>query len=719
VTRSAPRPLFSSAWYRVAVLRPRLRSHAVIHRHQYRDQTWYVLEDRGTHRFHRFNPAAHEVIGLMDGHRTVQELWEIACERLGDASPAQDEVIQLLSQLHAADVLQCDVPPDAAELLERYQRQQRRNRLTRAASVFAWRVRLVDPERFLRATVPLVRPLFGWAGAALWLVVVAPAVLLVGVHWTALTRDVLDQLLSAHMLIGLWLLFPAIKALHELGHAYATKAFGGEVHDMGVMVLVFTPVPYVDASSASAFRSKWRRIVVSAAGMLVETFLAALALYVWLSVESGLLSAIAYNAILIAGVTTILFNANPLLRFDGYYILADLLEIPNLRRRADAYLGYLCERYLFGRRDAEVPVAMRGERAWFVGYATSSFAYRCLIVVAIIAFVAERYFWLALLFAGAVAVGWIVAPLARGARFLFTSPRLRRRRIRAFAVTAAATGAVIVVLGWLPLPYRSVIEGVVWIPEESFVRAGTDGFVTRIVATPGARVARGDTLVVLRDAEITARVEMLAARVRELRAQYDAQRPLDQVKAAIVQEELRYAQEDLARASQRAAELTIKSGVAGTFVVPTPDSLPGRFVRKGEQLAYVVELGTLTVRTVVSQGAIDLVRFHTQRVDVRLAERPTEVVGGAIRRLVPGATEKLPTTALGREGGGQIVVDPRDPRGVTAVQKAFQVDVEVPAASSRLNVGGRAYVRFDHGWEPLAVQWALALRQLFLSRFNV
>ncbi|MGH7302963.1 MAG: hypothetical protein ACRELZ_06715, partial [Candidatus Rokuibacteriota bacterium] len=312
-------PLFSDSWYRVAGLQPRLRGHATIHRHQYRGQTWYVVEDRASQRFLRCTRQAHLLIGLMDGRRTVQELWQIVGERLGDQGPTQDEVIQVLSQLHASDVLQCDVPPDAAELLQRHERAQQRQQLARATGLFSWRFPLLDPERFLTATAPLVRPFFSWGGAAVWLAVVMPAIVLTGVHWGDLTRDIFDRLFSAQTLIVVWLLFPVIKAAHELGHAFATKTFGGEVHDMGVMLLVFTPVPYVDASSASGFESKWRRALVGAAGMIVELFLASLALYLWLSVEPGLLSVIAYNTVLIAGVTTLLFNANPLLRYDGYY----------------------------------------------------------------------------------------------------------------------------------------------------------------------------------------------------------------------------------------------------------------------------------------------------------------------------------------------------------------------------------------------------------------
>src|SRR5207249_5456919 len=135
--------------------------------------------------------------------------------------------------------------------------------------------------------LPVMRPLFGWVGAIIWPVVVIPAVILAATHWSDLATNLLDRLLVPQNLFMIWLLFPMIKAFHEFGHAFATKAFGGEVHDMGVMLLVLTPVPYVDASSASAFREKWQRVIVGAAGMIVELFIAALALYIWLGAEPG------------------------------------------------------------------------------------------------------------------------------------------------------------------------------------------------------------------------------------------------------------------------------------------------------------------------------------------------------------------------------------------------------------------------------------------------
>src|SRR5215510_6620361 len=417
---------FSSTWYRVASLRPRLRRHAQIHRHHYRGQLWYILQDHASQRVHRFSPAAYCVIGLMDGKRTVEALWEVASARLGDDAPTQDEVIQLLTHLHAADVLQCDVPPDTAELLLRYERQRRGTWQNRLLSPFVVRLPLFDPERFLQRLLPWIRPFFGGLCLLLWLLVVGTAVLLAAVHWHDLTEDFMDRVLVPHNLLLLWLVFPVLKTLHEFGHAFATKIYGGEVHEMGVMFLVFTPCPYVDASAASAFRAKWHRIMVGAAGMIVELFLAALALFVWLNVEPGVVRAVTYNVMFIAGISTVLFNGNPLLRYDGYYMFADYLEIPNLRVRARAYLHYLWERYAFGHREAEAEMATPGERGWFVCYGLMALVYRAVVFVAVAIYIADRFFFLGVI----VAIGGLVvggaAPLVRLLAYLSTSPRLRR-----------------------------------------------------------------------------------------------------------------------------------------------------------------------------------------------------------------------------------------------------------------------------------------------------
>ena len=290
--------IFSPSWYRVADLKPLLRSHSRIHRHEYLDEIWYVLQDPLSGRFYRFSTAAYQLIGLLDGKRNVHEVWELAAERLGDDAPGQEEVIRLLSQLHSADVLQCDVPPDSLELFKRYQRQERMRWKQRFWSPLALRFPLLDPEKFLTAWLPLVRPFFGWTGFLAWLAIVLAGGFVTAMHWPELTENFVDRVLAPQNLLLLWLTYPLVKTFHELGHAFATKVWGGEVHEIGVMLLVFMPVPYVDASAASAFREKHRRMIVGAMGIMTELLLAALALFVWLYAEHGIIRGIAYNTML-------------------------------------------------------------------------------------------------------------------------------------------------------------------------------------------------------------------------------------------------------------------------------------------------------------------------------------------------------------------------------------------------------------------------------------
>jgi putative peptide zinc metalloprotease protein len=488
---------------------------------------------------------------------------------------------------------------------------------------------------------------------------------------------------------------------------------------MGVTLLVVTPVPYVDASSSSVFPNKWHRIAVGAAGMIVELFLATLALFIWLSAEPGVVRMVAYNTIMIAGISTILFNANPLLRFDGYYMLADFLETPNLRQRSNAYFGYLFERYAFGRTDAEPLQATRGERAWFVLFGIASFLYRILVMVGIFWLFAEAHFFLGVLFGVLVGVPFFVLPLIKIVNYLATNPRLRRVRVRAAAVAAVTAMVVAGLLFGAPVPWRTRAEGVVWLPEESYVRAGTEGFVTDIVARPGATVRQGDVLILCRDPVLVSRAAVLKHRLTELRARYAAEMPRDLVKSQVVREEMRYVEEDLARSEQRVRELAIRSKADGTFVLPKADDLPGRFVKHGEVLGHVVDLSTMTVRLVVPQEDVDLIRNVNEGVELRLAERPGETIPASVDRLVPQATEQLPSKALGSEGGGRFAVDPRDPEGLKTIARLIQIDLQIPARYRVLNVGGRVLVRFDHGWLPLGSQWYRQVRQLFLSRLNV
>lgn len=711
--------LFSPSWYRVAGLKPRIRSHARIHRHAYRGKIWFVLQDQAAGRSHRFSPAAHHFIGLMDGERTVQQIWEATSLHLGDAAPAQEEVIRLLGQLHSADALLCDVPPDSMEVFRRHQRHERMQWRQRLWTPLALRFPLIDPDRFLERTMPLVRPLFGWSGLLLWLAVVGTGFVLAVSHWTDLTENVVDRVLAPQNLLLLWLVYPAVKALHELGHAYATKRWGGEVHEIGIMLLVLVPVPYVDASASWGFRNKHQRMVVGAAGIAVELFLGSLALFVWLSVEAGAVRAVAYNVMLISGISTLLFNGNPLLRFDGYYVLSDAIEIPNLGTRANKYLGYLFQRHLCAVKDADNPAETPGERVWMVFYGIAAIIYRLFIMFVIITFIAGKFFVIGVLLAIWALATQIVVPFSKSLSHLATSPALRRQRGRVMGTSALVALAVFGLLFVAPAPSWTRAEGVVWVPEEAQVRAGTEGFVERLLAPADSSVVRGQPLIEAQDPFLLTRVALLKAQLQELTAQYDALVLEDRVQAAMVREEMASVSANLQRAREREAELVIRSPADGRFVAPNAADLPGRFLTKGQLVAYVVEPKALMARVAVGQNDIAQVRERTRGVEVMLAAWGAEPVAARINREVPGASQQLPTAALGSAGGGPFAIDPRDSKGITALGRVFQLELALPDVVRSPYLGARVYVRFDHGFEPIGFQIYRVLRQLFLRQFDV
>lgn len=711
--------MFSSSWYRIASLQPRLKGHIQIHRHHYRGQLWYILQDYSSSLNHRFSPQAHYIISLMNGSRNFQEIWELALEHLGDDAPTQDELVKLLGQLHGSDLLICDVPPDTLDLFQRYERKQRGKWLQRLWSPLSIRFPLWDPDAFLDRWLFLVRPLFGWLGILVWVLVVSTALILAASHWVDLSRDVSDRVWAPGNLLLLFFVYPLVKLLHEFGHAFSTKVWGGEVHEMGMMLLVFMPIPYVDASSAWGFRDKKKRAIVGAAGMAVEMFLAAIALFIWLNVEQGFVRAIAYNVMLIGGASTIFFNGNPLLRFDGYYIFADLIEIPNLASRANNYLGYLFQHYVFGVKTVNSPVTAKGERSWFLIYGIASFCYRMLITFSITFFVASQFFLIGVILALWAVGTMILVPATKCFRFVFSNPMIQQSRVRTIATSVTLA---LIILGFLllfPMPLNTYAEGVVWLPEQAKVRAKTEGFVTKILAGSNTVVVRDQILIELDDPILKLKKNILDNQLDELEAKLKESWMEDRVKAQIIEEQMRSVTAELAEVTERIDNLTLKSQGKGVFIVPHAEDLKDRFLHKGDLVGYVVNYPITTIRTVVTQDNIGLVKERTRNVQVRLADNIKHLYPAKILREIPAASDVLPSPALGITGGGTIPVNPADEKGEKAFEPVFHIELAFPPGTDVRNIGERVYIRFNHGRESLAMQWYRLARQLFLRTFSV
>ena len=716
--------LFSQSWYRVADLQVRLRRHADVHRHIYRDQVWFILQDHATGQFHRFTPEAWHLIALMDGERSLQTIWEQASVELGDAMPSQDEVIDLVSRLFNANLLHSDSVPDIELLNRRYRNQKRKRQLQKVKSPLAIRIPLMDPERFLGSTEKFVRPLISVWGLLLWLAAVVTGTVLAGLHWDALTHNASDRILSLENVLLIALIYPVVKAIHELGHAYTVKRWGGEVHEIGIMLLVFFPVPYVDASAASAFHSKYQRMVTGAAGILVESFIAALVMCIWTLVEPGAVRAIAFNTMLIAGVSTLLFNGNPLLRFDAYYVLADWLEIPNLGTRGNQYLGYLVKRYILGISTLESPVTTRKEGAWLAGYVTVSYVYRLLIMVAIALFIAGQYFFIGTLLAIWLMFATLILPLVKMMKKTTNDPAIEERSGRLWGVVTGVLLAIVITLGVIPFPLATVVEGVISPPEQSMVRVHTGGFVEDIAVESGSIVDGGQLLVQLADPELKAQQAVLEANYQEALAQYQAS--VDERTAAELNREVvRFRKEELDNKKQQTTTLAVTSPQAGTFFINSDysrsrDSLTGRYLPRGELLGYVMaDDAALTV--MIPEDAIELVRNNTRGIEARFVSARDRSLKAEVLRIAPASTRQLPSSVLTLNGGGRIAANPDTSQGLQSFGRYFQLELTLEPSSEKAatRLNERVYVLFQHDPEPLIWRWARDVRRVFLRQLDV
>ncbi len=756
------RPTFHEAWYRVAGLRPRLLSGVRVHRQHFRGQPWYILENPANDQYSRISEEGYRFIGLLNGRRTVSDVWRICNEQLGDRAPTQGEAIQLLGQLHAANLLYVELAPDSEALFTRYRKRVTREVQNYLMNLLFLRIPLLDPNRFLDHWVGILGRLFSWVGLVLWLALVGTGVYFV----IGDAADLISQssdVLNPENLVFLYLTFTVIKIIHEFSHAFACKRFGrlngsgGEVHKMGVMFLVLFPLPYVDASSAWAFRNKWHRAIVGMAGVMAELALASIAAVVWAYTSTGTPHIIAYNVIFVASVSTVLFNGNPLLRFDAYYVLTDLIEIPNLVQRCRQYYSYLGRRYVWGLKKVWNPAYTVGERFWFVGYGGISAVYRIYISIRILLFLNSRLpealFIIVPILALSGIVGWLLVPVGRFLYYLATSEELVRNRPRAVGTTLAVVLSLFVALGVLRLPDHRRIEGIVEPEGLALIHAATDGFVTnflpsqtKVVAPASspqaereARVegvppsnrgqeARDTKTAATEPALVEARNPALEAEKRSLTAERRVlevrrqQAVLKEVAAAqILDEQLAALDEKIARVQQQLSFLHLTAPSSGTWVAPEVEFTRGKFVRRGESLGVVAKLDDLLVRATAGQNvAALLIEQAAREVEIRANGRPDPTVTGTIERVFPAGQEQLPSQALGYAVGGSMPVDARDPSGTKTAEKFFEIRIrpQLPEPD-QWRTGQRVIVRVTLQPKPLAAQVYHYARQLFQRRFHI
>ncbi|MEI8194447.1 MAG: hypothetical protein WCI73_00915 [Phycisphaerae bacterium] len=697
------RPTFHESWYRVAELHPRLRSTVQITRQHYRGQPWHVVQDHTNNAFFRLSEPAYHFLGLLDGQRSVGDAWKLCNEQLGDDAPTQGETIQLLGQLYTSNLLQAELPADTYGLFNRYKKRVRRELQSYLMNLMFIRIPLLDPDRFLEKWMPLFGWIFSWFGLVVWLGLMAAAFhSLANVpNWTTELFSQSSNVLNPNNLIGLYICFAVIKGCHEFGHAFSCRKFGitsgvgGEVHTMGIMFLIFSPVPYVDASSSWALRSKWQRVMVGAAGMWVELAIASIAAIVWANTEAlSLPHQLAYNIMFVASVSTVMFNANPLLRYDGYYMLSDLLEIPNLAQRSKEYFYYLVKRYVWNMRQPvpRNPAHSQSESFWLFHYAWASFTMRIVVSFSIMFYLASVLNGVLIILAVAMGlagvVTWILVPIGKFIHYLTTSPELARVRPRAVLTTLAFVALATIGLGMIPAPDHVRAQGFVRCQEyrQQEINAEADGFVTQVLTDSQADLDPVYGVPRLTTASViyTSQNEQLRQELAGLRAQQDGWKTrynmalMEEHGAIASSQRMVDTLQALIDAKQKQLDhLTRKSPQAGLLIAPKLDEATGRYIKQGEKIGEVKDLDLnhlMIVATVSNQYSGALNKEATNEVEIRVLGRPDMLLTGTMT-VLPAGQSQLPSRALSFGAGGQMAVNRDDRQGTKTTEDFFQVMV--------------------------------------------
>jgi putative peptide zinc metalloprotease protein len=422
----------------------------------------------------------------------------------------------------------------------------------------------------------------------------------------------------------------------------------------------------------------------------------------------------------VASVSTILFNGNPLLRYDAYYILCDLLEMPNLANRGQQYVHYLVKRYAWNVKDAEHQARGMFEKFVFIVYTVASTIYRVFLLSGILLAIADMAFFVGVVLALGSLVMWLFVPLFKFLRYLAVNPELGRTRIRAIATTSCFALLILFLVGLLPAPDRFQIEGIVESEAFAKVHAGSAGFLVSALASETPVTANETVIARLDNPSLQTEWRMLAAKEKEIRARIRIGEATDPAEAIAAREQLAALEKEKARVSRLLRRLEVVAGRDGVWVSPLLADQIGKYVNIGDAMGDVVTLDKLIIRSAPGQdAAMSLIAEARPSVELRVKGRADLETTAEIVAVIPGGRKELPSPALGYPAGGETAVDASDARGLTPEEHVFEIRLDAVNPSWRMLPGQVVAIRFTAADKPLSAQAWRSLRQLLQRRFNV
>jgi putative peptide zinc metalloprotease protein len=720
-----PQALTSSTAWPLALA---MRRDLVVRQARWQGREYWIIKDPLALKYFRFEAEEFTILSLLDGRRSSDEVCEAFERQFAPQRITARQLQQLVGMLHRSQLLVASAAGQGAELAARAKTKQRRELWSKAANLLAIRFRGVDPDRFLNGLSGCAGWIFSLPAAACFVLLMLSATALVTAQLdTFLARlPTFEAFFAAENWLWLAVTLGLTKVLHELGHGLACQRFGGECHEMGVMLLVFTPCLYCNVSDAWMIPSKWRRIAVGAGGMYVELILASLATFGWWASAPGLFNALCLNVMFVSSVSTLLFNANPLMRFDGYYILADLVEIPNLRQKAATIVQRKLGRWLLGLRERPDPLLPASHHGLLAAYATASSIYGWLVSLSIFWIVYRALEPYGLKFAGqalglAMVITLIVAPVVRLLTFVFQPARPKELNPMRAILSVSALGALACGVMCVPLPYyvpaRFVIEP----------RGGTSVYVEvpgelRVSHVQHGPVAAGQTIAELDDLNARLAVQKLASQRTQAIARIEGIRQRAHVDEAALLE-LSQAEEalaaldvQLARLELDIAKLVIQAPASG-LLLPAP-SRPaeeqqgtlatwsgrplevrnvGAFLSAGTLLGRIAQPGELEAILAIPEEELDFVASG-QAVDLILDSLPGQRLPGRIQRVSAENFQTDDEVGLPRQQPAQQPV-------------VYQASVPLDDLSGAIVVGACGTARVQAGRQPLVTRlWRAACR---------
>lgn len=623
-----------------------------------------IVKDPVTLEYYRLAWTDYELALLLEGAGDVAGWMARWKEKFPSLKHESEEKLlakakRLVTNLEASQM--CALP---AALAMSYQRSRDKNmRATRhLKALTGWlmvRKPMFDPDALLTRIAPKFAFLFQPWFTGLWMILAVGAIWTLVVNKSEVHFDH-SWLFSIQNLILLLICLLLLKVVHEFGHGITCKYYGGEVHEVGVMMMCLHPLFYVNCSDAWRIPKKTHRMAVSAAGVYVELIFAVVFVYIWAALAPGFWKDFTMMAILISSVTTVLFNANPLMRFDGYYVLSDWLEIPTLRQRAIQFMGSRFRGLFFGSESSgaeRTPEALRESRALAI-YAVLSFAYLIFVMWRVLHMLDSLFDQVGLRFVGHILVlMWFVASVAFPLWMFFSRPlkseklAAKGKKLRPIAVAGAIVLGLAVVLC---MPWgKSITRSCVFeIANPSNIRPEQPGFVTEVLRREGDLVERGDVIVRLRNPAL----ESLAVRQKEAMREVDLELNQAQVIDNIqVYEAFRHQREELllsiAETTRKLDDLNLRAAARGHILTRNMNDLQGRYFKTGEIVCSITPEGAFDVLVPLSEREARFIQAG-HRAEVRLVGLPGESLRGVIvQKPLTTISGELPSSLTSRRGG--------------------------------------------------------------------